>query len=68
MHCKRFEHIPSYIHVSSAVIFLTTIEYRTYHRLSTQTSYLSGFFHITFVDGWQEQVVPLNVHVIDQAL
>ena len=38
------------------------------HRVSTQTSYLSGFFHITFVDGWQEQVVPLDVHVIDKAL
>ena len=38
------------------------------HRVSTQTSYLSGFFHITFVDGWQDQVVPLDVHVIDKAL
>ena len=38
------------------------------HRVSTQTSYLSGFFHIIFEDGWQEQVVPLDVHVIDKAL
>ena len=31
-------------------------------------SYLSGFFHIPFVDGWQEQIMPLDVHVIDKAL
>ena len=54
--------------VSSAEIFSTTIEYGTSHRVSTQTSYSSGFFHIPFVDGWQEQVMPLDVHVMDKAL
>ena len=34
--------------------------------LSELTSYLSEFFHIPFVDGWQEQVMPLDVHVIDK--
>ena len=58
MHCKRFEHTLA----SSAVIFLTATEY------GKSTSYLSGFFHIPFVDGWQEQVIPLDVHVIDKAL
>ena len=40
--------------VSSAVIFSTTIEYRMLHLhpVSTQTSYLTRFFHISFVDGW----------------
>ena len=38
------------------------------YRVSTQTSHLSGFFHIPFVDGWQEQIMPLDVHVIDKAL
>ena len=54
--------------VSSVVIFLNTIEYGTSSSSIDSTSYLSGFFHITFVDGWQGQVVPLDVHVIDKVL
>ena len=38
------------------------------HRVSTQASCLSGFFHIPFVDGWQEQVMPIDDHVIDKTL
>ena len=48
--------------VSSAVIFLTTIKYGNLHQVSTQASYLSGFFHISFVDGWLKQVMPLDLH------
>ena len=38
------------------------------HRVSTQMSYLPRFSHITFVDGWWEQVMALDVHVIDKTL
>ena len=31
-------------------------------------SYLSGFFNISFVDGWSEQAMPLDLHVADKAL
>ena len=54
--------------VSSALIFLTTIDMVNLHRVSTQTSYLSGHFHISFVDGWCGQVMPLDLHVVDKTL
>ena len=62
MHDKRFEH------VSSAVIFLTTIEYGTSSSSVDPNQLFIWVFHISFVDGWQEQVMPLDVHVIDKAL
>ena len=54
--------------VSSVVIFLTTIEYGTSSSSINSNGSLSGFFYVPFVDGWQEQVMPLDVHVIDKAL
>ena len=38
------------------------------HRVSSQIRYLTGIFHIQFVTGYLEQVMPLDLHLIDQAL
>ena len=39
--------------VSSVVIFLLRLNMVHLHRVSTEACYLSGFFHIPFVDGLQ---------------
>ena len=65
MRCKRFEHIPCFF--SGNIFDYDSIWYILIEYRLKRVIYL-GFFHITFVDGWQEQVLPLDVHVIDKAL
>ena len=49
IYCKRFEPIPCLF--SGNIFDYDWILYGTSHRVSTQTSYLPRFFHISFVDG-----------------
>ena len=65
MNFKRSEPILCFF---SGNIFDCNLNTVHLHGVSTQTSYLSGFFNISFGDGWSEQAMSLDLHVADKAL
>ena len=52
----------------NTLILLTLIEYGASSSSIDSNKLFIWFFHILLLDGWQKQVMPLDVHVIDKAL